>query len=36
MTTVVMMVSGLRLMWRRDLPSRTVVSPKKWLVMVGP
>ena len=29
MTAVVMMVSGLRVMWRRDRPSKTAVSPKK-------
>src|ERR1039458_10641500 len=36
MIAVVMMVSGLRVMWRRDRPSRTAVSPKKCLVIVVP
>src|ERR1035438_5023518 len=36
MSAVVMMVSGLRVMWRRDRPSRTAVSPKKCLVIVVP
>src|SRR5262245_32118672 len=31
MMAVVMMVSGLRVMWRMDRPSSTVVSPKKCL-----
>src|SRR3989440_10824067 len=35
MIAVVMMVSGLRLMWRRDRPSRTAVSPKKCFVIRG-
>src|ERR1700730_18326403 len=34
MTAVVMMVSGLRVMWRMDRPSRTAVSPKKFLFTV--
>jgi hypothetical protein len=34
MIVVVMMVSGLRVMWRRDRPSRTAVSPKKCVVIV--
>jgi hypothetical protein len=29
MIVVVIMVSRLRVMWRRDRPSRTAVSPKK-------
>ena len=29
MIVVVMIVSGLRVMWRRDRPCRTAVSPKK-------
>jgi len=29
MIVVVMIVSRLRVTWRRDRPSRTVVSPKK-------
>ena len=36
MIAVVMMVSGLRVMWRRERPVRTAVSPKKCVVMVGP
>src|SRR5215207_2864780 len=36
MIVVVMMVSGLRVMWRRDRPCRTAVSPKKCLVIVVP
>src|SRR4051794_33039613 len=35
MIAVVMIVSGLRLMWRSDRPSRTVVSRKKRLDMVS-
>ncbi|MHB8891540.1 MAG: hypothetical protein ACYC65_05785, partial [Candidatus Limnocylindrales bacterium] len=31
---VVMIVSALRVMWRRDRPVRTAVSPKKWVVIV--
>src|SRR6266542_682938 len=34
MIVVVMMVSRLRVMWRRDRPSRMAVSPKKCLVIV--
>ena len=34
--TVVMMVSGLRVMWRRDRPVRTAVSPKTCVVTVAP
>src|SRR5580692_8792992 len=34
MTAVVMMVSGLRAMWRRDRASRTAVSPRKCLFIV--
>ena len=33
MIAVVMMVSGLRVMWRRDRPVRTAVSPKKCVVI---
>jgi hypothetical protein len=33
---VVMMVSGLRKMWRMDRPSRTALSPKKRVVIVVP
>src|SRR5215218_8354844 len=36
MIVVVMMVSGLRVMWRRDRPSRTALSKRKCLVMVDP
>jgi hypothetical protein len=36
MIVVVMMVSGLRMMWRRDRPSRTAVSPKKRVLIVAP
>src|SRR4030095_16418565 len=36
MTAVVMMVSGLRVMWRRDRPVRTAVLSKKCVVMVTP
>jgi hypothetical protein len=36
MRAVVMMVSGLRVMWRRDRPSRTAVSPKKCAFIVVP
>jgi hypothetical protein len=32
----VMMVSGLRVMWRMDRPSRTALSPKKCVVIVVP
>src|ERR1700722_17635307 len=35
MIAVVMMVSGLRVMWRMDRPSRTVVSPKKCAFIAG-
>jgi hypothetical protein len=31
-----MMVSRLRVMWRRDRPSSTAVSPKKYVVIVIP
>jgi hypothetical protein len=31
-----MMVSGLRVTWRRDRPVRTAVSPKKCSVIVVP
>src|SRR5918995_512367 len=33
MIVVVMMVSGLRVMWRRDRPVSRAVSPKKRLVI---
>ncbi len=33
-TAVVMIVSGLRRMWRSERPVRTVVSPKKWVVLM--
>src|SRR5215204_973231 len=36
MIVVVMMVSGLRVMWRRDRPVRTAVLSKKCVVMVAP
>ena len=36
MIVVVMMVSGLRVTWRMDRPSKTVVSPKKCVVIVIP
>ena len=36
MIVVVMMVSGLRVMWRRDRPVRAAVPPKNCVVMVGP
>ena len=36
MIVVVMMVSGLRVMCRRDRPVRTAVSPKKCVVIVVP
>ena len=36
MIAVVMMVSGLRVMWRMDRPVKTVVSPKKCVVIVFP
>jgi hypothetical protein len=36
MIVVVMIVSGLREMWRRDRPSRMAVSSKKCLVIVIP
>jgi uncharacterized iron-regulated membrane protein len=36
MIAVVMMVSGLRVMWRRDRPVRTAVSLKSCLVSVVP
>ena len=36
MIVVVMMVSRLRVMWRRDRPVRTAVSPKKCVVIVAP
>src|ERR1035441_10158004 len=36
MIATVMMVSGLRVMWRMVRPSRTAVSPKKCVVIVGP
>jgi hypothetical protein len=36
MIVVVMMVSGLRMMWRRDRPNRTAVSPKKCLIIAVP
>jgi hypothetical protein len=32
----VMMVSGLRVMWRMVRPSKTAVSPKKCVVIVAP
>src|SRR5690349_18667037 len=32
-TAVVMIVSGLRRMWRSDRFVRTVVSPRAWMVM---
>ena len=34
MIVTVMMVSRLRVMWRMDRPSKTVVSPKKYVVVV--
>src|SRR6266540_3177306 len=35
MIVVVMMVSGLRVMWRRDRPVRRAVSPRKrWVIAV--
>src|SRR3981081_1015748 len=36
MITVVMMVSGLRVMWRSERPSRTAVSPRKCLFIIVP
>src|SRR4030095_9071699 len=36
MIVVVMMVSGLRVMWRRDRPVSRAVSPKKRLVIAVP
>src|SRR6266545_3779457 len=36
MIVVVMMVSGLRRMWRRDRPVRRAVSPKKRLIIAVP
>src|SRR6266540_4526628 len=36
MIVVVMMVSGLRVMWRRDRPVSRAVSPRKRLVIVVP
>src|SRR5579864_2512286 len=36
MIAVVMMVSRLRAMWRRDRPSRTQVSPKNCTVILSP
>ncbi len=36
MTVTVMMVSRLRVMCRMDRPSKTVVSPKKCVVIVVP
>ncbi|MFF0133976.1 hypothetical protein ACFYTG_51585 [Streptomyces mirabilis] len=34
--TVVMMVSMLRVTWRRVRPVRTAVSPKKYVVILVP
>ncbi len=36
MIVTVMMVSRLRVMWRMERPSKTVVSPKKCVVIVVP
>jgi hypothetical protein len=36
MIAVVMMVSGLRVMWRRDRPVKTAVSPETCVVIVVP
>jgi hypothetical protein len=36
MIETVMMVSGLRAMWRMDRPSKTTVSPGKCLVIAVP
>src|SRR5512133_2998104 len=36
MIVVVMMVSGLRMMWRRDRPVSRAVSPRKRLVIAVP
>src|SRR5699024_11893162 len=36
MTAAVMMVSGLRAMWRKDRPVRVAVSLRAWVVMVVP
>ena len=36
MIETVMMVSRLRVMWRRDRPSKTAVSLKKYLVIMVP
>jgi hypothetical protein len=36
MIVTVMMVSMLRVMWRMDRPSKTAVSPKKWVVIMTP
>jgi hypothetical protein len=34
MIVTVMMVSRLRVMWRMDRPSKTAVSPKKYVVVI--